>query len=67
MTTFGLSHTDALESCWYVVDAVNTHPSLTIVYPDDHKEQHSIVAHGFSQVLAAAFGCCAGAIDGILI
>lgn len=66
MTTFGVSHTDAIDSCWYVVDAVNTHPSLKIVYPDDHEVQHAI-AHGFSQVSAANFGCCAGAIDGILI
>jgi hypothetical protein len=66
MTTFGVSHTDAIDSCWYVVDAVNTHPSLKIVYPDDHEVQHAI-ARGFSQVSAANFGCCAGAIDGILI
>jgi hypothetical protein len=66
MTTFGISHTDALESCWYIVDAVNTHPSLKIVYPYDHEEQHSI-AHGFSQLSAADLRCCAGAIDGILL
>jgi hypothetical protein len=53
MTTFGISHTDALESCWHVVDAVNTHPSLKIAYPDDHEEQHSI-AHSFSQESAAS-------------
>ena len=66
MTTFGISHTDALDSCWYVVDAVNTHPSFSIVYPDNHDVQR-LIARGFSQVSAANFGCCAGAIDGILI
>ena len=24
MTTYGISHTDALNSCWYIVDAVNS-------------------------------------------
>ena len=48
------------------MDAINTHLSLKIVYPDDHKEQHSI-AHGFSQVSVAGLGCYAGDIDGILI
>jgi hypothetical protein len=66
MTTYGISHTDTLLSVWYVVDAVNNHPSLQIVYPADHEEQRSI-ARGFLRVSAANFGCCAGAIDGILI
>ena len=66
MTSYGMSHTDVLNSCWYVVDAINTHPSFTIAYPHDHDVQHSI-AEGFRQVSSANFKCCAGAIDGILI
>lgn len=66
MTTYGVGHTDAINSCWYVVDAINSHPSFTIAYPDDHNIQRSI-AEGFRQVSSANFECCAGAIDGILI
>ena len=66
MTTYGISHTNAIDSCWYVVDAVNKHPDFAIMYPDDHAVQHSI-AEGFCKASTAKFGCCAGAIDGILI
>ena len=66
MTTYGVSHTDTVNSCWYVVDAVNQHPDFAIKYPDDHSAQHSI-ANGFYGVSGANFQCCAGAIDGILI
>jgi hypothetical protein len=66
MTTYGLSHTDTINSYWYAVDAINRHPSLAIAYPDDHDKQRSI-AEGFCDVSAAGFGSCAGAIDGILI
>ena len=31
MTTYGIGHTDTIESCWYVVDEVNNHPNFTIV------------------------------------
>ncbi|KAI2506747.1 nuclease [Fragilaria crotonensis] len=61
MTTYGIGHTDAIDSCWYVVDAINSHP-----YPEEHDKQQSI-AEGFRQVSGAIFACCAGAIDGILI
>ncbi len=54
MTTFVIGHTDAINSCWFVVDAIN------------HATQYSI-AEGFRKVLSANFGCCAGAIDGVLI
>lgn len=64
ITTYGIGHTDAINSCWYVVDAINRHPSFTIAYPGDHNIQHS-VAKGFRQVLSATFKFCAGAIDGI--
>jgi hypothetical protein len=66
MTTYGISHTDAINSCWYVVDAVNSHPNFKIAYPEDHEKQRSI-AEGFRQVSSANFACCAGAIEGILI
>lgn len=66
MTTFGIGHSDAINSCWYVVDAVNRHPSFTIKYPEDHDTQYSI-AEGFRKVSSADFDCCAGAIDGVLI
>lgn len=66
MTTFGVSHTDTINSYWYVVDAVNQHPGFTISYPDDHDKQRSIAA-GFAEVSSAGFGCCSGAVDGIMI
>lgn len=66
MTTYGISHTDTINSYWYAVDAVNKHPRFAILYPDDHDKQRAIAA-GFSEVSSAGFGCCSGAIDGILI
>ncbi len=66
MTTFGISHTDANDSCWFVVDAINWHPNFTIWYPYDHNAQYSI-AEGFRQVSSADIGCCAGAMYGVLI
>ena len=66
MTTYGIGHTDVLNSIWYVVEAVNRHPRFNIVYPEDHDKQRSI-AQGFQRVSGAGFDCCAGAVDGILI
>jgi hypothetical protein len=66
MTTNGIGHTNTVNSCRYVVDAVNEHPDFAIKYPNDHAVQHSIAA-GFQRVSGANFQCCAGAIDGILI
>ena len=66
MTTYGIGHTDAMNRVWYVVDALNRHPRFEISYPADHAKQRSIT-QGFANVSAANFGCCAGAIDGILI
>ena len=66
MTTYGIGHTDAMNSCWYVVDAVNNHADFAIKYPDNHDAQQSI-ARGFADVSSAGFECCAGAVDGILI
>ena len=66
MTTFGIGHTDTINSFWYVVDAINGHPSFNIEYPDNHGKQMTI-AQGFHEVSAAGFNSCAGAIDGVLI
>jgi hypothetical protein len=66
MTTYGISHTDTINSVWFVVDAINKHPAFAVVYPTDHDYQRSIAA-GFSEVSSAGFACCAGAVDGIHI
>jgi hypothetical protein len=66
MTTYQIGYTDTVNSIWYVVEAINTHADFNISYPSDHGEQRAI-ADGFRRVSAANFGCCAGAIDGILI
>jgi hypothetical protein len=65
MTTYGISHTDTISSYRYVVDAINKHPAFVIRYPTDHDKQQSIAAE-FAQVSSTGFGCCAGAIGGIL-
>ncbi len=51
---------------WFVVQAVNPLTEFDIVYPANHNKQRDI-ADGFLEISAADFGCCAGAIDGILI
>jgi hypothetical protein len=66
MITNSIGHTDTINSCWKMVDALNKHFRFAIKYPDDHGLQHSI-ADGFHKVSGANFQCCAGAIDGILI
>jgi hypothetical protein len=66
MTTYGIGHTDVLNSCWYFVDAINNHPSMQIMYSDDHAKQYAI-AESFLKVSSANIGCCAGVIDGMLI
>ena len=66
MTTYCLGHTDTINSIWYVVEAINSHPEFQISYPARHEEQRAI-AEGFRKVSDANFDCCAGAIDGILI
>ena len=65
-TSYGIGHTNTINICWYVVDAVNSHPSFNMAYPEEHDKQHAI-AEAFRQVSGADFACCAGAIDGILI
>lgn len=77
--TYGIGHTNTMNSVWYVVDTINTmnsvwyvvdtinrHPCFTIVNPDSRDHQRSI-AKGFATVLGTGFKCCAGAVDGILI
>jgi hypothetical protein len=66
MTTYGISHTDTINSYWYVVDAINQNPRFAIAYPDNHEKQRSIAA-GFAEASSAGFQCCSGAIDGLLI
>ena len=63
--TCRISHTDTINSFWFVVDAINKHPAFAIVYPTDHNNQPSIAA-GFSEVSSAGFPCRAGAVDGIV-
>ena len=36
MTTYGIGHSDTINSCWYVLDAINRQPSFDIAYPADH-------------------------------
>lgn len=66
MTTYGISHTDTVNSFWFVVEAINRNPNFNIEYPTDHEEQKRI-AQGFHAVSSAGFKSCAGAIDGILV
>ena len=66
MTTFGIGHTDANNSIWYVVDAINDHPDFAMLFPTDHAKQRAVEA-GFEQLSDAGFDCCVGAIDGIRI
>ena len=66
MTTYQIGFSETINSVWYVVEAINSHPDFDISYPTNHDEQHAI-AEGFRHVSGADFNCCAGAIDGILI
>ncbi len=64
--TFGISHSEAFTSAWFVVQAVNSLKEFDTIYPANHNKQREI-ANGFLEISAADFGCCAGAIDGIFI
>jgi hypothetical protein len=66
MGLFSVGHTDVLDSVWFIVDAINTHPEFKLQYPDSRQIQESIAA-GFRAKSGADFDCCAGALDGILI
>ena len=66
MTTYGISHTDTINSYWYVINAINKHPQFNITCPADHDAQYAII-QDFTKVSKAGFKYCPGAIDGILI
>ena len=66
MGKFGISHTEVLESVWYVVEAINVLPEFFVSYPSDPEEQKRIAAN-FRAASAVEFDNCAGAIDGVLI
>jgi hypothetical protein len=63
---FGISHTEVLDSVWFVIKAINKHEEFFIEYPADHEKQKQI-ASVFHSASSAGFSSCAGAIDGILI
>ena len=63
---FGVSRTEAFVSVWMVVEAVHRTPFLNLVFPEDHDKQRQLAAE-FSARSQAAFDCCVGAVDGILI
>ncbi len=66
MAKYGISHTDVMDSVWYVVHAVNTTSELNIEYPSCKVEQARIAA-GFEQASEVGFSTCTGAIYGVLI
>ena len=66
MGKYGISHTEVLQSVWYVVEAINCFVEFHISYPSDHQEQQKI-ADKFRRASAVDFDNCAGAIDGLLI
>jgi hypothetical protein len=66
MGKYGISHSEVMESVWYVVDAVNNFEEFAIEYPESAEEQERI-AQEFKHVSQANIDICAGAIDGILI
>jgi hypothetical protein len=68
MPQYGLSHTEVLDSVWYVVESTNKVEAWYwyITYPTDHNEQIRI-AYEFKAKSGVGFDVCAGAIDGILI
>jgi hypothetical protein len=65
MVKYGISHTDVMDSVWYVVHAVNTTSEFKIKYPSCEVEQTRIAA-GFEQASEVRFSNCAGATDGVL-
>ena len=54
------------ESVWIVVDAINQCSDLRIRFPISHDEQHRLTVE-FQKKSSAGFGCCLGAIDGLLV
>lgn len=66
MPQYGISHTEVLDSVWYVVESTNKVEEWYITYPTDHNEQLRL-AYEFKAKSGVDFDVCAGAIDGILI
>jgi hypothetical protein len=66
MAKYEVSHSQMMESVWYVVEAVNNLDEFAIEYPESADEQDRI-AKEFAHVSKANIDICAGAIDGILI
>lgn len=66
MVKYGISHTEAIESAWFVVEALNRHRKFFIQYPSDHEEQHRMAA-AWKAKSGVGFDNCAGAIDGLLV
>ncbi len=66
MMKFGVSHSSIFDCVWIVVEAINSVSAMTIEYPSDVEEQKK-TARGFCNASKVKFGCCAGAVDGILI
>jgi hypothetical protein len=46
MVKYGISHTDMMDSVWYVVHTVNTTSELKIEYPS-YKVEQARIAAGF--------------------
>lgn len=66
MVKYGISHTEVIDSAWFVTEAINTYKAFYIQYPSDHREQYKMAA-AWKAVSSVDFDCCAGAIDGVLI
>jgi DDE superfamily endonuclease len=62
----GISPNEVYKSVWMVLRAVNSCGHLQISFPADHAVQRQL-ADGFRDRSAAGFGCCVGAIDGMLV
>jgi hypothetical protein len=45
MGTYGISHTDIMDSVWHVVEVVNNYPQFQITYPSSFGEQEKIVLY----------------------
>jgi hypothetical protein len=42
MGLFSVGHTDVLDSVWFIVDAINTHPEFKLQYPDSRQIQNQL-------------------------
>lgn len=62
----GISPNEVYKSVWAVLRAVNSCNELLIAFPANHTIQQQL-ADGFRNRSTAGFGCCVGAIDGMLV